>query len=173
MTGTPRAVPERIRWAVEHLALRPGCHVLEVGCGSGAAAQLVCERAGDTTMLAIDRSATAVARATARNRRHVQAGTLTVRQADLAGLAVPAASFDVAFSVDVNLFWTSTADPELSVLRRALAPGGSLLIAYGAGPRPDRQAELLERVRDAVDAHGFAAPVVLREERGSGVRAGA
>lgn len=58
-------------------------------------------------------------------------------------------------------------------LRRALAPGGSLLIAYGAGPRPDRQAELLERVRAAVDAHGFAAPVVLREERGSGVRAGA
>lgn len=171
MTGTPRAVPERIRWAVEHLALRPGCRVLEVGCGSGAAAQLVCERSGDTRMLAIDRSATAVARTTERNRRHVQAGTLTVRQVALAGLAVPAASFDVAFSVDVNLFWTSTAATELSVLRRALAPGGSLLIAYGAGPRPDRQAELLERVRAAVEAHGFAAPVVLREERGSGIRA--
>lgn len=167
-----RAEPERVRWAVQRLASRPGCHVLEVGCGSGAAAQLVCERTGGATMLAIDRSATAVARTTARNRRHVQAGTLVVRQAALVELAVPAASFDLAFSVDVNLFWTTTtAATELSVLRRALAPGGSRLIAYGPGPRPDRQAELLEQVRAAVDAHGFAARVVLLEERGSGVRA--
>lgn len=171
MTVASRPVPERVRWAVEQLALRSGCRVLEVGCGSGAAAQLVCERADGVTMLAIDRSATAVARTTARNRAHVQAGTLAVRQVALAELTVPAASFHAAFSVDVNLFWTTTAAAELSVLRQALTPGGSLLIAYGAGPRPDRQAEVLERVRAAVDAHGFAAPVVLREERGSGVRA--
>ncbi|WP_156269789.1 class I SAM-dependent DNA methyltransferase [Kocuria sediminis] len=167
----PRTVPERVRWAVDQLPLRPGCRVLEVGCGSGAAAELVCARPGGAQLLAVDRSATAVARTVQRNLGAVQAGVLTVQQVALAELSVPAASFEVAFAVDVNLFWTTRADPELSVLRRALTPGGTLLIAYGPGPRPERQAAVLQRVRSAVGAHGFVAPVVLHEDRGGGVRA--
>jgi SAM-dependent methyltransferase len=167
----PRTVPERVRWAVDQLPLRPGCRVLEIGCGSGTAAELVCARTGGARVLAVDRSATAVARTVERNLGAVRSGVLTVRQAALAELAVPAASFDVAFAVDVNLFWTTPADPELTVLRRALAPGGTLLVAYGPGPCPARQDAVLERVRSAVAAHGFVAPVVLREDGGSGVRA--
>jgi SAM-dependent methyltransferase len=168
----PRTVPERVRWAVDQLPLRPGRRVLEVGCGSGAAAGLVCARTGGGHVLALDRSATAVTRTVERNLGAVRAGVLTVRQVALAELSVPAASFDVAFAVDVNLFWTTPADAELSVLRQALAPGGTLLVAYGPGPRPGRQADVLRRVRAAVDAHGFVAPLVLVEDRGSGVLAG-
>lgn len=164
-------VAERHRWAVAHLDLRPASRVLEFGCGGGAAAQLVLGRLSGGTVLAIDRSATAVARAADRHRAAVDAGVLTVQQVALADLDVPAASFDIAFGVDVNLFWTTPAEPELSVLRHALVPGGALLVAYGPGPRPDRRAALLERVREAVAAHGFADAVVLEEDRGSGVRA--
>jgi hypothetical protein len=70
---TARAVPDRNRWAVAQLGLRPEDRVLEFGCGPGAAAELVCDRLGEGTMLAVDRSATAVARTAARN--HVHVGT--------------------------------------------------------------------------------------------------
>ncbi|WP_344121503.1 class I SAM-dependent methyltransferase [Kocuria aegyptia] len=166
-----RPAPERNRWAVEQLGLRPGSRVLEFGCGGGAAAQLVLDRLCGGSVLAIDRSATAVARAAERNRAAVDAGVLTVRQVPLADLDVPAGSFDVAFGVDVNLFWTTSAEPELSVLRDALAPGGTLLIAYGPAPGPERRAALLERVRGAVAAHGFVDAEVVEAARGSGVRA--
>ncbi|MFF0903123.1 UNVERIFIED_CONTAM: class I SAM-dependent methyltransferase [Kocuria sp. CPCC 205316] len=166
-----RIVAERHRWAVEQLGLHPASRVLEFGCGGGVAAQLVLGRLSGGSMLAIDRSATAVARAVDRNRMAVDAGVLTVRRVALADLDAPAESFDVAFGVDVNLFWTTSAEPELSVLRQVLVPGGTLLVAYGPGPRPDRRAALLEPVRGAVAAHGFADAVVLEEDRGGGVRA--
>ncbi|GAB2608866.1 hypothetical protein GCM10009696_13050 [Kocuria himachalensis] len=166
-----RTVAERHRWAVEQLGLRPASRVLEFGCGGGAAAQLVLGRLSGGSVLAIDRSATAVARAADRNRTAVDAGVLTVRRVALADLDAPAGSFDVAFGVDVNVFWTTSAEPELSVLRQVLVPGGTLLVAYGPGPRPDRRAALLERVRRAVAAHGFADAAVLEEDRDGGVRA--
>lgn len=171
MTVAPPEAPQRNRWAVDQLGLRPGCRVLEFGCGGGAAAQLVLGRLPGGSMLAVDRSATAAARAVARNRAAVDAGVLTVRQVPLADLDVPAGSFDAAFGVNVNLFWTGSAGPELSVLREALVPGGLLLVAYGPGPRPERRAAVLERVRAAVAAHGFVDLEVLEETRGSGVRA--
>lgn len=171
MTAARRPVPERNRWAVEQLDLGTASRVLEFGCGGGAAAQLVLGRLSGGPVLAIDRSAAAVARTVDRNRAAVDAGVLTVRQVALADLDVAAGSFDVAFGVDVNLFWTTSADAELAVLGHALAPGGTLLVAYGPGPRPDRRAALLERVRGAVAAHGFVDAVVLEEDRGSGVRA--
>ena len=39
-----RAVPERLLWAVKVLGLGPDDHLLEIGCGSGAAVALICEQ---------------------------------------------------------------------------------------------------------------------------------
>ena len=57
-------VPARIAWAVELLDLRPDDRVLEFGCGPGVAAGLVADRLSVVgRIVAVDRSATAVARA--------------------------------------------------------------------------------------------------------------
>lgn len=165
------AIPARIRWAVDVLDPSPTDRVLEIGCGPGVAAVLVADRLTTGHVTAIDRSATAVERTAARGRAHVEAGRLTVQRstlADLADLAVLAVDvdlgppndalrFDKVFAVNVNLFWTSTAEAELAVLRAALAPAGVLLLVYEAPG--DRAREIAGRVTEALEAQRFSATV--------------
>jgi trans-aconitate methyltransferase len=49
-------VSERLRSIVEKLGIRPEDHVLEIGCGQGVAATLICERLDGGRLTAIDRS---------------------------------------------------------------------------------------------------------------------
>jgi SAM-dependent methyltransferase len=150
------AAPARIAWAVRLLDPQPGEHVLEVGCGPGVAASLVCARLGGLSsggdpsggessggglvggglvgggrIVAVDRSAVAVRRAAAR----LSGSPCEVRQASLAELDYDGA-FDAAFTIDVNVFWTRPDGPDLAVLARAVRPGGGrVLVLYGAdGP---------------------------------------
>jgi ubiquinone/menaquinone biosynthesis C-methylase UbiE len=162
-------VPDRVAWAVEQLNLRPQDRVLEIGGGPGAAAELVCRRLEQGFLLGVDRSATAVARSTQRNQVHLDSGRLDLRVGTLADLEVPDESFDVAFCIDVNLFWTGTAQPELDRLHRALRPGGRLHIFYGPTPRDPTDA--LAAVRRHLEASPFGRAEVRRTDRGSEVRA--
>lgn len=163
-----RAVPDRVQWAVDRLELTPDGRVLEVGGGPGAAAELVCARLPRGFLLGLDRSAVAVARSAERNRTHLETGRLELRQGALADLEVADGSFDLAFCVDVNVFWTGPATVELDRLHRALRPGGRLHVMYGPGPADFSAA--LETVRQNVTASPFAGAEVLRTERGSEVR---
>lgn len=173
------AVPPRIRWAVEVLDPRPGEALLEIGCGPGVAAELVCARLaadfapgsacrGGGTLLAVDRSAVAVGRAARRNAGHVAAGRLTVCRAELGSLEVPEGSFDAAYAIDVNVFWTDPAGPAVTVLARALRPGGRLLICYGAGS-PTTGGRLTDPIAAAMTAAGLTGVGVLTGPAGTGV----
>jgi len=163
----------RTEWVIAQLALAPQARarVLEFGCGNGALAAKLCESHPGLDLLAIDRSATAVHRAATRLRTHLDSGRLTLQQAALADLDVAAESIDLAFGVNVNVFWTSPATAELSVLRRALRPAGRLLICFGPPPDQSRQAQILATVVDHVRAAGFADVTVASDRAGSAVTA--
>jgi SAM-dependent methyltransferase len=131
------------------------------------AAELVCDRVGDGSMLLLDRSAVAGRRALRRCALQVEAGRLTVVEAALTDASLPAGHFDKAFCVDVNVFWTGDPAPELRLLRGALRPGGRLWVLYGRGPA---QAEaVLEAVEGAMRREGFEDVEVLRAPDGFGV----
>nr|WP_231135097.1 class I SAM-dependent methyltransferase [Motilibacter deserti] len=149
------------------LGHRPQDRVLEAGCGTGVAAGLVCATLTTGHLLAVDRSATAVARALARNEAYVESGVLTVRRAALAGLDVEPRSFDRAFAVNVNVFWTSPAADECAALARALRPGGRLCVLYDAGPTAAER--VVAGTWAALEAAGFDGLEAVHDSAGAGV----
>ena len=126
---------DRLRRVVDRLDVSPGDRVLEIGCGHGVAATLVCERGGRLT--AIDRSPKMVEAAARRNAAYVDAGTAEFLVASLERLDLGDRRFEKIFAVRVGLFHR---EPERArrLAERWLAPGGI-----------DRQ-----RVRLAIDEDG-------------------
>ncbi|MDN5895975.1 MAG: class I SAM-dependent methyltransferase, partial [Nocardioides sp.] len=121
-----QTIPARIRWAVEILDVQPGDQVLEVGCGQGHAAELICSRLATGKLLAIDRSESGVDRTKRRCAEYVTAGRLAVRHIDLATLRVPVKRLDKVFAFNVNLFWVRDCQDELVLLHERLSPGGTI-----------------------------------------------
>jgi len=115
----------RHEWAVDLLQLRPGSRVLEIGCGVGFAAEVVCARLTSGRYVGVDRSPSAVRRAAARNPTELASFV----ESDLAGLELDE-RFDRIVAIDVNAFWTGRATGELATLRRLLVPEGRLVVAY-------------------------------------------
>lgn len=127
-------IPDRIRWAVDVLDIHSDQRILEIGCGPGVAAGLVAERLTTGQMVAVDRSATAISRAAARNPTYIDTGRLTLLTTDLAGYEHTGPPFDTIFAMNVNVFWTGPADHEWATIDKLLRPGGSLFLFYGYGP---------------------------------------
>jgi SAM-dependent methyltransferase len=81
-------VSERLRSVVEQLDLRPDDRVLEIGCGHGVAATLVCERLEEGRLTTVDRSAKMIQAATRRNAAYIEAGRAEFLVATLEDLNV-------------------------------------------------------------------------------------
>jgi ubiquinone/menaquinone biosynthesis C-methylase UbiE len=120
---------ERLRAVVEQLDIGPGDRVLEVGCGHGVAATLVCEHLEGGHLTAIDRSPKMIEAAGRRNAPYVEAGKAEFLVAALEDLDLGDRRFDKIFAVRVGLFHR---DPESArrMAERWLAPGGTLLAAF-------------------------------------------
>jgi ubiquinone/menaquinone biosynthesis C-methylase UbiE len=120
---------ERLRAVVDRLGIRPGDRVLEIGCGHGVAATLVCERLGDGRLVAVDRSPKMIAAAARRNAAQVAAGRAEFLVADLEDLDLGHRRFEVVFAVRVGLF---RREPERArrLAERWLAPGGTLTAVF-------------------------------------------
>jgi ubiquinone/menaquinone biosynthesis C-methylase UbiE len=118
-------VSERLRSIVASLEIQPKDRVLEIGCGHGVAATLVCERLDGGFLTAVDRSAKMIEAASRRNAEHVAAGRAEFLVAALEALDLGERRFDKVFAVRVGLFHR---DPERarSLVKPWLAPGGQV-----------------------------------------------
>jgi cyclopropane fatty-acyl-phospholipid synthase-like methyltransferase len=99
-----KSLSPRLSAIIETLPLRPGMRVIEIGCGSGAAARAVAQRIGSGHVLAIDRSAKAVAQCRSASAELIAAGKMQVRQASVEKFALEQgeARYDLAFAVRVG-----------------------------------------------------------------------
>ena len=127
--------------------VRPGTHVLDVGCGKGAVTLPAARLAGNTGRVhAIDLAAPMLDAAAAQARA-CGLGTITVARGDAEDPPFGAGTFDVILAGNVIQFLPRPAD----AVRRWLAllkPGGTVAFSWGLAQDPR-----WELVMAAVDAH--------------------
>jgi ubiquinone/menaquinone biosynthesis C-methylase UbiE len=122
-------VSERLRRVVERLQVAPADRVLEIGCGHGVAATMVCERLESGRLTAIDRSPKMIEAAARRNASYVEAGVAEFLVMTLEELDLGERRFDKVFAVRVGLFHREPARAR-ALAERWLAPGGTLLAVF-------------------------------------------
>ena len=112
---------DRLQAIVDRLDIEPGDRVLEIGCGHGVAATMVCERGG--LLVGVDRSAKMIEAAARRNAAHVSSGAAEFLVMELEALSLGERRFDTIFAVRVGLFHR---EPERAraLVEPWLAPGG-------------------------------------------------
>jgi protein-L-isoaspartate O-methyltransferase len=154
-----QTIPARIKWAVDVLDVQPQDQVLEIGCGPGYAADLICARLERGRLMAIDRSESGVDRTKRRNAKHLESGRLVVRHIDLATLRVPVKRLDRVFAFNVNLFWVRDCAAEVALLHERVSPGGGVYLFYDT-TRPDSTKTVVEKTSAALSAAGFRISVV-------------
>jgi len=116
----PKAMaPARIKWALELLQLDKTSNVLEIGCGSGIAAQRICSALGRGSYMGIDKSPAAIKAAMTRNAGWVKAARAIFIEAPFSARDREPALFDRIIAVNVNAFW-STEGEEIVGVRRLM-----------------------------------------------------
>lgn len=123
----------RLAHIVERLEIRPGQTILEIGCGHGVAADLICQRLRRGKFIAIDRSARMIAAAMRRNARHIAAGIAEFHVADFEAFDPGTLKFDRVLAVRVGVFHRK---PQwaLAIVERWLKPKGRIVVEYDEPP---------------------------------------
>ena len=127
----------RLRHVVDALPLQPGLRVIEIGCGPGAAAIEVARRVGPSgRVLAVDRSAKAIAQLSRAGADLIASGRLHVCTAAVEEFARPEGQppFDLAFAIRVGALDGRHRELEaraIGCIRAALTTGGRLFIDGG------------------------------------------
>jgi ubiquinone/menaquinone biosynthesis C-methylase UbiE len=164
-----RSPRSRIEWCVERVGVRGGHRVLEIGCGHGVAASLVCAAITDGHLVAIDRSAKMIEAAARRNAPHVAAGTASFHVARFAPNqpGLDTGQFDRIFAIHVPVFLRGDPASELTLARRLLAPGGRLCLPFQ--PLDPASTEgMITKISTDLAAHGFTVLDTVVDEIPSG-----
>jgi trans-aconitate methyltransferase len=148
---------------VRLLEVAPDDQILEIGSGPGASVSLICRQLTTGRITVVDRSATAIQRATRRNADHVASGKAVLHHLDLAdvglvGRVLGGQRFDKVLAVNVNLFWVRPAGAELRLVKDLLQPGGVVRLVYET-PSEEHTTRVVTAVSGALESSGFATAV--------------
>lgn len=126
-------ISTRLLAIVDALPLTPGMRVLEIGCGPGAMAREMARRIGAGKVVAIDRSAKAIALARAGSAQEMASGLLEFRQSAIEDFALETEErpFDLAVAVRVGALdgrHPQAGEKARAAIARALGPASILVI---------------------------------------------
>ncbi len=151
MRSIKALAPARIKWAIELLELETKHNVLEIGCGSGVAAQHICAKLGRGSYMGVDKSPAAINAASARNAANVKGGRAMFLNAPFNAEDREPALFDKVLAVNVNMFWTDAAAPFLDV--RRVMHAKSLFVQVYEPPNEAQRAKIASLVSQRMPAY--------------------
>ena len=139
-------------WAVGMMGIRAADRILDLGCGSGMAIQMMRSIAVDGYVAGVDYSPVMVRQAHRRNAADVRAGRVAVLHGEVSSLPLPNSSYDKVSAVETFYFWP---DPLASLreARRVLKPGGLAAITMEMSKEED---PACHKAADAAATYGFA-----------------
>jgi ubiquinone/menaquinone biosynthesis C-methylase UbiE len=120
---------DRQRIFIERMKVRPDDRVLEIGCGHGVAASLVCERLVNGRYTAIDRSQKMIDAAKRRNAQFIAEGKAEFLLGDVRTIDLGTRLFDKIFAQRVRLFHEQP-DLARALFKRWLALRGKVFVEY-------------------------------------------
>jgi len=109
--------------------VRPNDRVLEIGCGHGVAATLVCQKLRHGRYVAVDRSSKMIAAARQRNESYIRTGLAAFIVSELESLDLGEGRLDKVFAMRVRIFHD---EPERAreLVGKWLAPRGKIFVEY-------------------------------------------
>lgn len=149
-----------LRIALDALGLKPGKHLLDLGCGAGVIAEYISDSMG-VRVTGLDYSSSAVAAAEARTAD--KRDRLTFKTANFNTMQPTPGVYDAILSMD-TLYWATDLKSVLRTLAESLAPGGRMAIFLNHQGGDGATAESLQADRSslgkAVSALGLTAEVM-------------
>jgi len=155
---------------IEALALDPGAHVLDLGCGKAEVLLRIVERYADVRATGLDRSPVVLAEARRQAAQRVPESKVTLLEQDVREYAPEPGTFDLVVSTG-GVSFRGGVGGTLAVLAGFVAPGGKLLFGEGYW-REEPTAEYLvalgaarEELKDYEGTIGAAQDVGLELKR--------
>jgi len=143
---------ERFTWALSVLELRTSDHVLEIGCGTGLFAELICQQLKSGKYVAIDRSASMIKMAERRTKDFIEKGTASFITSEFLNADCPRKSFDKIIAFNVNVF-NREPGQEIERVKELLKPEGRFYLFY---QHPyDSNVKIIEKTTFPLIKHGF------------------
>ncbi|MGV3650467.1 MAG: class I SAM-dependent methyltransferase [Devosia sp.] len=162
------AIGLRHRVGVAALELEGNEQVLEIGCAAGVATRLVAKALPRGRVVALDRSAQAIARLAAEAADEIAAGRIVPRAEALEDAELAPQSFDAILAINVDLD-RRLGDRWPALILRLLKPSGRLVLAFEAPPG-SRHGEFFTRsATAALTGTGLSVSETRHDENGQSV----
>lgn len=166
----PKALaPARIKWALELLRIEKDNSILEIGCGSGIAAQRICPLLGRGGYMGIDRSPAAIKASLARNAAYAKAGRAIFIEGAFNAQDREPALLDRILAVNVNAFWAGDG-AEIADVRR-LMHAKSLFVQVYEPPEADQRAKIARTLKRRMAAYFGDVTSIKRTSSGASLLA--
>ena len=136
------------KWAFQHIQIAKTATALDVGCGGGGNVRrlLVCCENGH--VVGVDQSEISVEKSRSYNEEAIRSGQCEIRQADVAELPFPEATFDVVTAFETVYFWPGL-EKSFREIFRVMKPGGVFLVSNESTGH-DKIAEKFSRIIDGM-----------------------
>lgn len=116
-------------WALCHVNIKHGDHVLDVGCGGGRTVSKLCEMVGNGKVYGIDYSDLCIKKAEKLNHKSVLCGKVKLQKAPVSALPFDSDKFDLVTAVETYYFWPDKLN-DLREIWRVLKPGGKIMLVF-------------------------------------------